>query len=202
MIEIKLKSDIIVPFKEIGDENWQVNTDLIIRSLAEIWGDELKESISSEEISELEKRLGATLPDNLKVFYSKFGIAGIGETLQDFDEIGWIKDIWKEAPQYGPDFTEDDKQHLPFLISFSDYLGNGNLFCFHSESKEIYYYDHDGEPYLTKLFDDVSDYIKGCLISCQIDLFSDETDQAKVREWCEEILIELFGKLIIRKWLY
>ncbi len=79
-------------------------------------------------------------------------------------EIGWIKNIWSEQPQYGPDFTEEDKIHLPFLVSFSDYLGNGNMFCFHSETKEIYYYDHDNRPYLTKMFDKIDDYLKGCLI--------------------------------------
>ncbi|WP_299444192.1 SMI1/KNR4 family protein [uncultured Aquimarina sp.] len=202
MIDIKQKSDIIIPFEKIGDDNWSDKTELIINELADNWGDELQEPITIEAISELEKSLKTTLPNSLKLFYQKFGIAGIGEQLQNFNEIGWIKDIWKDNPQYGPDFTKEDKKHLPFLISFSDYLGNGNMFCFHSETKEIYYYDHDTQPYLTKLFDDASEYIKGCLISCQSDLFNREIGQEKVEEWCEEILDELFGKNIIEKWKY
>ena len=202
MIDIKSKSEIIVPFEKIGDDNWTEKTRIIISELAENWNDELKEPISIETISELENKLKSELPKNLKLFYLNFGIAGIGEELQDFSEIGWIKDIWKDEPQYGPDFTEEDKKHLPFLISFSDYLGNGNMFCYHNETKEIFYFDHDTQPYLTKLFDDVSDYIKGCLISCQAELFNQEVGQEKVEEWCEEILEKIFGEDIIEKWKY
>ncbi len=202
MIDIKSKSDIIIPFGKIGDENWLDKTKYIITEFADNWGNELSESISIEQLSELEKRLGTTLPDSLKLFYQKFGIANIGEQLQNFTEIGWIKDIWKDQPEYGPDFSDEDKKYLPFLVSFSDYLGNGNMFCFHCETKEIYYFDHDTQPFLTKLFDDASDYIKGCLISCQIDLFNQEIGQEKVEEWCEEILDEMFGEDIIEKWKY
>ena len=202
MIDIKSKSDIIIPFDQIGEENWSDKTEHIIQELANNWNNELTEPISEETIFELEKRLGASLPSNLKLFYQKFGIAKIGEQLQSIDEIGWIKDIWKDAPQYGPDFSKDDKKHLPFLISFSDYLGNGNMFCFHSETKEIYYFDHDTKPYITKLFNSVSDYIKGCLISCQSDLFNQEIGQEQVGKWCEEVLIETFSENIVKKWRY
>ncbi|MFD2909022.1 SMI1/KNR4 family protein [Flavobacterium ardleyense] len=202
MIAIKSKAEIIIPFDKIGDENWTEKTRLIISDLAENWNDQLEDPISIQRISELEDKLGTELPNNLKLFYLNFGIAGIGEQLQTFDEIGWIKDIWKDHSQYGPNFTEEDKKHLPFLISFSDYLGNGNMFCFHSKTKEVFYFDHDTQPYLTKLFDDVSDYIKGCLISCQADLFNQEIGEEKVEIWCQEILEKLFGKHIIKKWKY
>jgi len=202
MIDIKSKEEIIIPFEKIGEGNWTEKTQLIITDLADNWGDDLKSPISDEQIKELENRLNTTLPDSLSLFYKQFGIAGIGEELISLDEIGWLKDIWKDEPQYGPDFSEEDKKHLPFLISFSDYLGNGNLFCFHSETKEVYYFDHDSTPYLTKLFDDVSDYIKGCLVACQADLFNQEIGQEKVEEWCEEILNSLFGKEIVKKWRY
>ena len=202
MIEIKLKSDIIIPFEKIGADDWTTNTAQIIKDLAHLWENDLKDPISPDTISKLEERLGTLLPSSLKLFYENFGIADIGEELQDFDGIGWIKNIWKDAPQYGPDFTDEDKIHLPFLISFSDYLGNGNMFCFHSETKAVYYYDHDTKPFITKIFDDVSDYIKGCLISCQADLFNQETGQEIVREWCSEILVELYGQDIVEKWMY
>ena len=202
MIDIKSKSEIIIPFENIGDENWSNKTEYIISELADNWGDELPPSISSQEISELERRLGTTLPDGLKLFYQEFGIANIGEQLQNFTEIGWIKDIWKDQPEYGPDFSDEDNKHLSFLVSFSDYLGNGNMFCFHSETKEIYYYDHDTKPFLTKLFDDVSDYFKGCLVSCQAELFNQEIGQEQVEEWCDEILNEMFGEYIVKKWKY
>ena len=48
----------------------------------------------------------------------------------------------------------------------------------------------------------VNDYIKGCLISCQTDFFNQETTQEKVAEWCEEILVEMYGESVVKKWRY
>lgn len=201
MININKKEDIIIPFEKIGTNNWHEKSRLIIESLAENWSSELKEPISIEEIENLEKRLGATLPNELKIFYNTFGIADIGEELQHFEDIIWIKELWNENNPYGPEFTQEDKIPLQHLISFSDYLGNGNMFCFHSETKEIYYYDHDTRPFITKMFNNVDDYIKGCLIFAQTDLFG-EVKQEQVEKWTEEIAENLFGKTTVRKWRY
>lgn len=198
MIEINSKEDILIPFNKIGDADWKINTQKIIESIAANFGDDLKKPVSEQEILNLETKLGTTIPKNLKLFYQTFGIADIGEQLQDFNEVDWIKDIWADAPQYGPDFTEEDKQLLPYLISFSDYLGNGNMFCFHSETKEIYYYDHDDTPYLTKIFDTVDDYLKGCLILAQ----NDFSENKEIDNWTEEIVVDLLGSTTVNKWRY
>lgn len=198
MIEINKKEDILIPFNNIGDPNWEINTKKIIESIADNFGDDLKNPISDEEVQDLETKLGTALPENLKLFYQTFGIADIGEQLQDFKEVDWIKDIWADVPQYGPDFTDHDQKILPFLISFSDYLGNGNMFCFHCDTKEIYYYDHDEMPYLTKMFDTVDDYLKGCLIFAQ----NDFSESREIDSWTEEIVIDLFGKETVKKWRY
>lgn len=198
MIEINDKKDIIIPFDSIGNNGWEINTRKIIESIAENCGDDLKDPISTNEISILEKKLGTTLPDKLKLFYQTFGLADIGEQLQDLKDIGWIKDIWAAQPQYGPDFTDDDQKNLPFLVSFSDYLGNGNMFCFHSETKQIYYYDHDDSPYLTKMFDTVDNYLKGCLIFAQNDLSTNDN----IHDWTEEIVSAVVGADIVKKWRY
>ena len=201
MLEINRKEDIIIPFDKIGGDNWESKTQLIINSIAENWDDELKEPISTYEIQELEDRLGTTLPNSLKIFYQKFGLADIGEQLQDLNETGWIKNIWAEQPQFGPDFTEEDKIHLPFLVSFSNYLGNGNMFCFHSETKEIYYFDHENKPHLSKMFNSVDEYLQGCLIFAQSDLFG-EVEQEDVEEWTEEIVSKIVGEETVKKWRY
>lgn len=198
MIEINKKEDILIPFNKIGDSDWKINTKKIIESIADNFGDDLKNPISDEEVQDLETKLGTALPENLKLFYQTFGIADIGEQLQDFKEVDWIKDIWADGPQYGPDFTDHDQKILPFLISFSDYLGNGNMFCFHCDTKEIYYYDHDEMPYLTKMFDTVDDYLKGCLIFAQ----NDFSESREIDSWTEEIVIDLFGKETVKKWRY
>ena len=202
MIDITKKEDIVIPFDKIGDKNWDTKTRAIIQSSVDIWRKNLPEPKTDDEINQLELKLGVKLPESLKLFYKTFGIAPIGEQLLNFDEIGWIKDIWAENPEYGPDFTEEDKTVLPYLITFSDYLGNGNMFCFHCDTKEIFYFDHDDKPYLTKLFNTVDDYLKGCLILCQVDFFGEIADQEEVSEWTLEVVEELYGKNIVKKWRY
>lgn len=202
MIDVNKKSDIIIPFGKMSDSDWEVNSRIIIESLAENWSDELPNPKTEEEISDLENRLGTILPEELKIFYKTFGIAPIGEQLQEFSDIDWLNSIWKDAPQYGPDFTEEDNLVLPYLVTFSDYLGNGNMFCFHSETKEIYYFDHDERPYITKLFTSFGDYLKGCLILCQSDLFGPDVEQEEVDKWTEEIVSDMFGEDVLRKWHY
>lgn len=200
-IFINKKEDIIIPFDYIGDKYWQKNTERIIAALNELWSKDTATPISAEEIDSLELRLGTSLPDTLRLFYQTFGIADIGEELQQFDDIDYLVKIWEPHPEYGPDFTVEDKAVLPFLITFSDYLGNGNMFCFHKDTKEIYYFDHDTQPYITKLFTRFDDYLKGCLISAQTDLFGD-VEQDLVDRWTEEIIGELVGEDVVKKWKY
>ncbi len=206
MLEIYQKSDIIVPFEKIGENGWQEKTKIILEALADNWGNELPKPKTNEEITELEKRLNTALPNGLRLFYQTFGIADIGEELMRFSDIGRTNDIWfknGEYIEYAPDFNEEDKAVLPYLVHFSDYLGNGNMFCFHSQTHEIYYYDHEsGAPYFTKLFDTADDYIKACLIHCQANLFGENIDEDEVMRWTEEITAEIFGKEVIRKWRY
>ena len=202
MLEINKKEDIIIPFDKLGDDDWKIKTSQIIEALAESWNDELKDPVSADEISELEARLGTTLPEPLKLFYQTFGLANIGEELLDFGDMGWLKDTGAADPEYGVDFTPEENAVLPYLVTFGDYLGNGNMFCFHSETKEIYYFDHDEAPYIYKMFNTVDDYIKCCLIFAQSDLFGENTSQEDVDEWTEEIVEQLIGKDHIRKWKY
>ena len=202
MLEINKRSDIIIPFDKVGDKDWEINTLKILEAVAYNWSKKLMEPIGAETILLLEKKLGTTLPAGLKTFYQTFGLADIGEQLQAFEDIDYIKNIWATAPQYSPSFTGEDEEHLPFLISFSDYLGNGNMFCYHSETKEIYYYDHNTRPYITRMFNTADDYLKGCLVFAQQDFFGEETSQEQVSEWTEEIAEGLVGKAIAKKWRY
>ncbi|MDO6646479.1 SMI1/KNR4 family protein [Acinetobacter guillouiae] len=201
MIEIDHKTDIIIPFNKIGDPEWDVKTRLILESLADLNDDEIAPAIDDEQILKLEQRLNCRLPESLTIFYQHFGIADIGEQLQQFDDIGYLKDIWANAPQYAPEFSQADLAVLPHLITFSDYLGNGNMFCFHDISKEIYYFDHDDTPYLSKILECVDDYIKGCLILVQSEFFA-EAHPDEVDEWVEERFIALFNEQILKKWRY
>lgn len=200
-IFINTKEDIIIPFKHIGDVLWKENTCRIINALNYNWNKEKAIPLTIQEIDELEERLNTKLPNTLKLFYLTFGIADIGEQLVSINDITYLKEIWEPHPQYGPQFTKDDLTVLPFLITFSDYIGNGNMFCFHKETQDIYYFDHDTQPYITKFFSDFEDYLRGCLILAQVDLFG-EAEQKQVDQWTESIVIDLVGKDVVQKWRY
>ena len=139
MLEINTKEDIIIPFDKIGDDGWKIKTSQIIEALAQNWNDELKEPISETEISALEERLGTTLPEPLNLFYQTFGLANIGEELQPFEDIGWLKDTGAADTEYGLNFTPEDNAVLLYLITFSDYLGNGNMLCFIVKQRNLFF---------------------------------------------------------------
>ncbi|RAJ22657.1 SMI1/KNR4 family protein [Pedobacter cryoconitis] len=202
MLEINNKEDIIIPFEKIGDSDWTIKTSKIIEAFADTWEEEHRTPISAGEITALETKLGTTLPKGLSLFYQTFGLANIGEELQDLDQMEWMKDIWAKNPQDGPDFTDQDNEVLPYLVTFSNYIGNGNIFCFHSETKEIYLFDHDSTIYINRIFNTADDYIKGCLIFAQAELYGEDTDQEDADEWSEEIAEQLFGEDTIKQWKY
>lgn len=200
MLTINKKEDIIIPFEKMSDADWQVKTTLILKEIAENWGDDFEPNpIADEEIESLEQRLNAKLPHSLKLFYQTFGTADIGEELLTPDEVKYLKS-WLEDPEYAPDFSEAEQQILPYLVHFGDYLGNGNMFCFHTQSHEIYYFDHDTTPFLSKLFDDFADYLKACLILAQTDFTDGNTNQTEV--WTEEIVCKFISADVLHKWRY
>ena len=201
MLEINTKEDFIIPFEKIGDDQWIERTRIILEAIADNSYATLETPVSDSEIDILEQRLGTGIPTGLKLFYTTFGIADIGEILMDFDTIGRLSAIWANS-SHGPSFTAKDQEYLPYLITFGDYLGNGNMFCFHEKTHEIYYFDHDSAPFLTKLFDTADDYIRSCLIFAQCEFCGEETDEEATEEWAEEIVGASVGAAVIEKWHY
>ena len=113
MIDINKKEDIIIPFEKIGDNDWEVKTKIIIESLAENWSNELESPISIEEIDNLENRLGTTLPNGLKIFYNTFGIADIGEELQNFEDMMWLNIYGMKMILMDKNSQKKTKSHYP-----------------------------------------------------------------------------------------
>lgn len=202
MISINKESDVLIPFKVIGEENWKDKTDIILKSYNELWEIEAGQPKTINEIQDLESKLGVSIPSELALFYKTYGVIDIGELLLDFDQIQYLENIWKEQPQYAPQFSKNDQKVLSNLIVFSDYLGNGNMFCFHNETEEVYYFDHDLRPHISKLFGSVSDYIRGCLITAQNMMFGDDSSPDQCEFWCENVCKQLYGSDIVVKWQY
>lgn len=200
MIEIDEKEDIVIPFDKIGDSNWEENTSDIVESLADVFGEDPSDPIAEKEITDLETRLGTKLPESLKTFYQAFGLAEIGEILQEFSTINWLNKVW-ETHNFPPEFSDKDQEYLPHLITFSDYIGNGNMICFHNETGEVFLFKQKAENLLIKLFDSVDDYLKGCLVLVQKELAGD-ADEESVKQWTKETVTDLFGEAIVSKWGY
>lgn len=78
---------------------------------------------------------------------------------------------------------------------FGDYLGNGNMFCFHRETGAVYYFDHDSPPMLTRFFNEPQSYLDALMILTLAEVHDDA-------ERGEELLAERFGDVAARKWRY
>ncbi len=202
MLNIATKADIIIPFENIGDNDWLDNTKKIIDAIADNWNEDTAIAITNDKIAQLEKRLNIALPTDLAMFYKQFGIANIGEILLNIDKVDWLQNAWQGIEEMLADFSEQEKLILPNLIAFSECLGGGNMMCFHSKTHEVFFFDHENKPHLSKLFTNVSDYIKACLIYYQLDLFDINVGQDKVATWCYETLSENFSIETIEKWLF
>ena len=92
----------------------------------------------------------------------------------------------------------EDEEEIAFseeLIAFSDCIGNGNMFCFHRETGDVYYFDHDTGDMLTRSFSSVQEYLDALMIRCLSEVYEDD-------ERGERLLIERFGEYVVKKWLY
>ncbi len=188
--------EIIVPFEQIGEPGWEGPTDAILQDIADNWGDERVSPSAEAELAATERRLGAALPPALRLLYANFGPADVGEQLQALKDMEPLQH-WVEGFPWDS-ISPEEAAALPHLVTFSEYLGNGNAFCFHTQDHSVWYFDHDTDPTLTRFFDDAGDYFKGCLIKAQQDLL----EEPEAEDLVEEMLVELFGEKIVAKWLY
>lgn len=190
-------TEIIIPFDRIGEPGWEGPAGAILQDLAANWDTPPPPPCTDQELAATEKRLGVALPPALKLFYTTFGVADVGEELQPLENMQFLSK-WAEGYGLWDSLTPEELTALPHLVTFSEYLGNGNAFCFHKENFTVWYFDHDTDPTLMQLFDTVDDYLKGCLVSAQAELMEDPN----AADIVEEKLVELFGERVVTKWLY
>lgn len=149
-------------------------------------------------IESLEATLACKLPAALRDFHLRFGITQLAETINGLD----IEDDYGTKPLLDayPGIIEIDLSPTELalaneLIAFGDYLGNGNMWCFHRTTHAVYYFDHDSEPHLTHFFDDVQMYLDIVILKCLCEIYDDlEAEEA--------ILEANFDTTLIKKWMY
>ncbi|MDQ0070355.1 hypothetical protein J2W34_002140 [Variovorax boronicumulans] len=177
----------------------------VIGAYAALWQGHVSQASinpsSDADLDALEARLGCRLPVPLREYHRQFGALSLAETLCTVEMGDTPIQALREAYPGIVDIAEDlpDGDVLLALsdemVAFGDYLGNGNMFCFHRRTGDVYYFDHDdGEP-LTRFFPSVSDYLDALMIRCLAEIHDDE-------EGGEALLAHRFGESLVRKWLY
>jgi len=78
------------------------------------------------------------------------------------------------------------------LIAFGGYQSNDNLWSFHRETGEVWYFDHNSSPML--IFSDVCQYLDVLMFKCLL-AARDEEDN-------EDLLREHLGDKVVEKWMY
>ena len=161
---------------------------------------------SQAELRCLEYRLGCALPQALHDYHQHLGALDFGEGLLPIEgeTMQRIEPLINAFPGifdlYGS-LTATDQVLIPRLISFGDYLGNGNLWCFHQETGAVWYMDHDMAPLLTPMFDDIADYLDALTIIVMTNARRDAgltDDEGEA----EGVLGQRLPIQLIRKWMY
>ncbi|WP_223196285.1 SMI1/KNR4 family protein [Diaphorobacter ruginosibacter] len=149
-------------------------------------------------IAECEARIGCELPEGLARYHREFGALGLSETLCSVSPEGSepIQPLIDAYPGLAErELSEEEQALAEQMVAFSDYLGNGNMFCFHRETKAVWYFDHDADPALTLFSAHVPDYLDALMLKMLAEVHDEE-------EKGEALLVEKFGKALVRKWMY
>ncbi|MFV0605032.1 MAG: SMI1/KNR4 family protein [Niabella sp.] len=198
-MEINKIEDVIVPTKPfVVGTGWEEEILPIIKSYSlDFWGDDMVDATPLADIEKCEKRLGTTLPNDLKLFYLKFGPARLMETLLSVEEFVYLSASWDKS--YLDSYTKDEQEVISGLIVFGDYLGNGNLWCFQKDTKHIFYFNHDTRPNVNGMFDNFYDYIHSLLIYSQGEM-GQEIEGLEAET--EKLVVNQIGKERVKVWQY
>lgn len=176
------------------------------RACAQAWLDQWENPspltpVKPEEVEALEQRLGCPLPPLLRTYHEQIGTLDLAETLcsvvpAKYASIEPLHNAYPGISDILEDASDADAQWalVNQLIVFGDYLGNGNLWCFHRETGEVWYFDHDCSPMLTQMFPDVGQYLDILMFKCLLEVHGEEDN--------EELLRERLGDAVVEKWMY
>jgi len=177
----------------------------VITAYAALWDGHVSQvhfaPVSEADLLELEVRLSCQLPPALKAYHHEFGALSLAEKLCNVSPAGDtpIRPLLEAYPGITDMLEDCDDEHVlelsAQLIAFGDYLGNGNMFCFHRENHAVYYFDHDDGSMLSPFFTSVEEYLDALMIRCLTEIYEDEDAGL-------ELLAQRHGSALVRKWLY
>jgi SMI1-KNR4 cell-wall len=190
--------DVIVPHKVIGvNTGWEEEILPILEICANYFGGEMSNPTSEERIRKCEQTLGTSLPNDLKLFYLKFGVVKLMEELFEVEDFHFItKNL---GANFINDYNTQEQSVLSELIVFGDYLGNGDVWCFHKESKKIFFFKHDTVPNINQMFETFYEYLQSLLIFSQGIMVEGNENFDKA---IEQLVVKLIGKERLKVWQY
>lgn len=157
--------------------------------------------VPASEIDSLEQRLGCAIPPLLRTYHEHIGTLELAETLCSVQPASYVAiepliDAYPGITDLLEDLPDSDELRnlVDQLIAFGDYLGNGNLWCFHRVTGEVWYFDHDCPLMLTQMFSDVGQYLDLIMFKCLLTVHGEEDN--------EEMLREKLGDALVEKWMY
>ena len=164
-----------------------------------------------------EWRLGCKLPEALRAYHLQLGVLDWVERLlnprfdlmaadDDMDAMGPVSVVFPGVvdivEMQGPEQATVLQGELEQMVAFGDYLGNGNLWCFDRRDASIWYLDHDSSPLLTRVFAEAGEYLDALTVTAMCRAFAIAAGRDDGDEHAEAMLIERFGRELVRKWMY
>ena len=173
---------------------------------------------SQAELRLCEWRLGCALPASLRAYHLQLGVRSSAEILlkvvfnrqdpsgMDMNAIGPVATVFPGVADIVEELDAQAAaaltQQLDALVAFGDYLGNGNLWCFHRVDGSVWYVDHDTDPLLTRMFDDVAQYLDALAVTSGCEAHATDQGRDDGRDVAEAMLVQRLGKKLVHKWLY
>ncbi|WP_210712363.1 SMI1/KNR4 family protein [Pseudomonas sp. MWU349] len=151
--------------------------------------------VSEDALQALEQRLGCPLPRSLRDYHRQLGVLSLAEVLCSVGPGHTPIQPLLEAYPGIVEISDVDLALAGKLVAFGDYLGNGNLFCFHRESGAVYYFDHDTGAALTCFFDSPEEYLDALMLLCLAEVYDDD-------DAVEALISQRYGEDLVRKWRY
>lgn len=174
----------------------------VIAAYADLWDGHVSaprfKPADPAEVARTEQRIGCALPDSLRRYHLDMGALDLAESLCALEQdaatpIQPLFDAYPGLVERG--LTREETALAEKLVVFGDYLGNGNMFSFHRDTGAVHYFDHDTDPALTLFAPDVNHYLEALMIKMLAEVH-EQDDEA------EDLLIQRFGRDLVRKWMY
>ena len=139
----------------------------------------------------------------LRAYHQHIGVEYLAEIINPPERIEPLLDAFPGLEDILEDLSAEQAASTRALagqlIAFGDYLGNGNLWCLHRQTGQVWYCDHDTGECLTPIFDNVRDYLDAVMILSLAEVHDSDDEN---HETAEKMLRQRLGDAIVEKWMY